>query len=316
MKELDGVHIPNITPTINGSCTADPVAASQASSRGWWTCGGYTRSTDIESCKTKLDWGLTFDDGPAPFTPALLKKLKDNNLSATFFVVGSRVIERPTMVIDEYMSGHEVAVHTWSHASLTTLTNEQIVAELGWTRKAIKAAIGVTPTLMRPPRGDIDDRVRAISLAMGLIPVIWTSTSDGGKFDSFDWRVAAGDVTGPNSYQIFQDIMKNASNIPTGFITLQHDLFESEVDLSVGYTLDAALKHDPKFAMQPVGQCVKMSKSNLYRETNTNTTFPAIRKVDINGDGTVLNSAAFTIGVPLASTLIVIAAAGLTGFFL
>lgn len=39
--------------------------------------------------------------------------------------------------------------------SLTSLTNEQIVAELGWTRKAIKAALGVVPTTMRPPKGDI-----------------------------------------------------------------------------------------------------------------------------------------------------------------
>ena len=38
---------------------------------------------------------------------------------------------------------------------LTSLTNEQIVAELGWTRKAIKTVLGVTPTTMRPPYGDI-----------------------------------------------------------------------------------------------------------------------------------------------------------------
>jgi hypothetical protein len=33
------------------------------------------------------------------------------------------------------------------------------------------------------------------------------------------------------------------------FITLQHDLFEITVDLAVGYTLDAALSHQPKFAV-------------------------------------------------------------------
>ena len=38
---------------------------------------------------------------------------------------------------------------------LTSLTNEQIVAELGWTREAIKTVLGVTPTTMRPPYGDI-----------------------------------------------------------------------------------------------------------------------------------------------------------------
>lgn len=40
---------------------------------------------------------------------------------------------------------------------LTAMTNEQIVAELGWTRKAIQSVLGVTPTTMRPPYGDIGE---------------------------------------------------------------------------------------------------------------------------------------------------------------
>ena len=37
------------------------------------------------------------------------------DLKSTFFVVGSRVIERPAVVVAEYMAGHEISVHTWSH---------------------------------------------------------------------------------------------------------------------------------------------------------------------------------------------------------
>lgn len=37
-----------------------------------------------------------------------------------------------------------------------TVSNEQIIAELGWTRKAIKDITGVTPLYMRPPYGDIE----------------------------------------------------------------------------------------------------------------------------------------------------------------
>lgn len=40
---------------------------------------------------------------------------------------------------------------TWSHPPLTTLSNEQIVAELGWSKKVIKDTIGVTPNTFRPP---------------------------------------------------------------------------------------------------------------------------------------------------------------------
>jgi peptidoglycan/xylan/chitin deacetylase (PgdA/CDA1 family) len=114
----------------------------------------------------------------------LLRYLDEKNISSTFFVVGSRVIERPQILVEEYMQGHEISAHTWSHHPLTSLTNEQIVAELGWTRKAIKAVLGVTPTTMRPPYGDIDDRVRAISLAMGMVPIIWTTTAASGPFDT------------------------------------------------------------------------------------------------------------------------------------
>jgi peptidoglycan/xylan/chitin deacetylase (PgdA/CDA1 family) len=40
-------------------------------------------------------------------------------------------------------------VHTWSHPSLTTLTNEEIIAELGWSKKIISDVLGVTPNMMR-----------------------------------------------------------------------------------------------------------------------------------------------------------------------
>lgn len=89
------------------------------------------------------------------FYRTLLKYLDDKDIKATFFVVGSRVIERSSVLIEEYMSGHEISVHTWSHRLLTTLTNEQIVAELGFTREAIRQVLGVSPTTMRPPQGDI-----------------------------------------------------------------------------------------------------------------------------------------------------------------
>ncbi|KAF8630464.1 hypothetical protein AX15_002913 [Amanita polypyramis BW_CC] len=286
MKELEGFNIPSFNPTADGSCVGDPAAAAQAATRGWWTCGGYTRLTDITACPDKLTWGVSFDDGPAPYTQTLLNYMNTKKLHSTFFVVGSRVIERPQVLLEEYMSGHEISVHTWSHKPLTSLTNAQIVAELGWTRKAIKHVLGVTPTTMRPPFGDIDDRVRAISLAMGLQPIIWTRTPSGGVFDTNDWRVGAGQVTGLQSYATFQTILNNATQLDTGFIVLQHDLFQITVDLAVGYTLDSALNHNPKLNLLPIGQCMKIPTTNLYMESTTNQTFPfSNHTYDIDGTG-------------------------------
>lgn len=90
------------------------------------------------------------------------------------------------MVQAEYISGHQLSVHTWSHPYLTKLTNEEIVAELGWTKQVIKDVVGVTPNTFRPPYGDIDDRVRAIAAQMGLTPIIWSAVSANGTVTNFD----------------------------------------------------------------------------------------------------------------------------------
>lgn len=115
MKELDGFNIPDWSPTVDGTCASDPTSSAQAADRGWWTCGSHTRDTDITACPDKLTWGVSFDDGPGPYTQHLLDYLDEEKLKATFFVVGSRVIERPNVLIEEYMTGHEISVHTWSH---------------------------------------------------------------------------------------------------------------------------------------------------------------------------------------------------------
>jgi hypothetical protein len=47
MKELEGFDIPNLKPTVDGSCVNDTAAAADAANRGWWTCGGHTRATGI-----------------------------------------------------------------------------------------------------------------------------------------------------------------------------------------------------------------------------------------------------------------------------
>ena len=172
-------------------------------------------------------------DGPSPDTPRLLQYLVEKNLKSTFFVVGSRAISRPAMLQYEYMAGNQICVHTWSHTALTTQTNEEIIAELGWTKYAMKqivsllgyhipfksefikqfhAQLGVTPNTMRPPYGDIDDRVRAISLAMGLTPIIWTS------------------IVGSSPAQVF--MILNPSPVPrTGQIST-HSIGKSQVVLS------------------------------------------------------------------------------------
>lgn len=45
----------------------------------------------------------------------LLNFLAEKDILATFYTVGSRVLEFPLTLQQEYMAGHEISVHTWSH---------------------------------------------------------------------------------------------------------------------------------------------------------------------------------------------------------
>ena len=157
------------------------------------------------------------------------------------------------------------------------MTNEQIVAELGWTRKAIKDVTGVTPILFRPPYGDIDDRVRAIARAMNLVPALWTSVPDDNgdgvveQWDSNDWRVHGGTVPAVANQANFTKILDRSQNLNTGFIVLQHDIYDESVDLAIGTTIPYALAHNPPYKMEPVQVCQGDPIGSAYVETTLET---------------------------------------------
>ena len=55
---------------------------------------------------------------------------------------------------------------------MTGLTNEQVFAELYFSKKAIKEVTGVTVRCWRPPYGDVDDRVRYIASKLDMRTVV------------------------------------------------------------------------------------------------------------------------------------------------
>ena len=61
---------------------------------------------------------LTFDDGPWPTTPVVLKALADQCLRATFFPIGKHSTYHPEILRQVIAAGHTVGSHTWSHADL------------------------------------------------------------------------------------------------------------------------------------------------------------------------------------------------------
>ena len=90
---------------------------------------------------------LTFDDGPWPTTPSVLKTLADECTKAVFFPIGKHSTYHPEILKQVAAAGHTVGAHTWSHAHLDSkkLSEAQVKEEIEKGFSAIKMALGANP---------------------------------------------------------------------------------------------------------------------------------------------------------------------------
>jgi len=90
---------------------------------------------------------LTFDDGPWPTTPSVLKTLAEECTKAVFFPIGKHSTYHPEILKQVAAAGHTVGAHTWSHAHLDSkkLSEAQVKEEIEKGFSAIKLALGANP---------------------------------------------------------------------------------------------------------------------------------------------------------------------------
>lgn len=132
---------------------------------------------------------LTFDDGPDPeWTPRILEVLRRNHVRATFFVMGTQVAAHPGLLRQIVADGHEVGVHTFTHADLGTAPAWRQSLELKETQLVVAGATGQTTSLLRPPYSSstsaVDDEEWAAlrnAAGEGYLTALTT-------LDSQDWR--------------------------------------------------------------------------------------------------------------------------------
>jgi peptidoglycan/xylan/chitin deacetylase (PgdA/CDA1 family) len=132
---------------------------------------------------------LTFDDGPDPhWTPQLLAILARHHVHATFFVVGSQVVQYPGLVRQELRNGHDVGSHTFTHADLGRVSGMRADFELALTQTALAGAIGRNTSLLRLPYSSsipsLDDREYRAALGASRFGYLIVGATN----DSEDWR--------------------------------------------------------------------------------------------------------------------------------
>ena len=123
---------------------------------------------------------LTFDDGPHhKNTPQVLDILEKHNAKGTFFMLGNRIKQNPTIVKDMIDRGHQAANHSYSHPkTFSTIGIDKVKEEINKTNEEIFKATGYKENFfVRPPYGAFTDEVLANS---GSVFINWS-------VDTEDW---------------------------------------------------------------------------------------------------------------------------------
>ena len=86
---------------------------------------------------------LTFDDGPTTtVTPFILDLLKQENIKATFFVLGSRAKANPDLIKREFEEGHYIANHGYTHKySQIYQSSQTVLDEYNYAEGCIQEAL-------------------------------------------------------------------------------------------------------------------------------------------------------------------------------
>ncbi|MCI2062135.1 MAG: polysaccharide deacetylase family protein [Eubacteriaceae bacterium] len=132
---------------------------------------------------------LTFDDGPsANITPKLLKLLRDNDVHATFFLIGYEAKDNEDLVKEAYKDGNTIGIHTYTHEYTTIYANEDaFFADFDKTEKLLKKITGKQPTVCRMPGGSVNGYC-SLSLSRTIVKKLRAR-----GYKCTDWNVSFGD---------------------------------------------------------------------------------------------------------------------------
>ncbi len=190
---------------------------------------------------------LTFDDGPHRQAIPLLDGLAQRGVPATFFLIGEQIPGHEDILRRMAAEGHQLGIHSYTHAKLTGLNDADFAAEVDRTRAVIQNAIGPVDLLLRPPYGMVDTGVRRRA---GAPIILWS-------IDPEDW----GDR---NTSREVAQILREAED---GAIILLHDIYPESVDAAL-QVVDAL--HGEGYYFVTVSQLfaarsLPLEKGEIYR---------------------------------------------------
>lgn len=164
---------------------------------------------------------LTFDDGPSQtVTSVILDILKQENIKATFFLLGSRVELNPDIVKREYEEGHYLASHGYSHVYSQIYSSPQsVLDEYNKCITAIRNAIGIqeyNPHLFRFPGGYTGGKYAAVKQEAAQL------LEQNGVLH-VDWNALTSDAAGAKTTEEFITELEKTVPKHNSVVVLMHD---------------------------------------------------------------------------------------------
>jgi len=157
---------------------------------------------------------LTFDDGPSNnVTNNVLDTLKENNVKATFFLIGSQIEGSEDVVKRINDEGHSIGLHTYSHKYKSIYCNENtFINEMIACRNEINDIVGISPNIIRFPGGSYKH------LNKNYLKKLHDN-----NFKIYDWNLDNTDGLKPklSTYKLYRKAIKGSKDLQT-IILLMH----------------------------------------------------------------------------------------------
>lgn len=154
---------------------------------------------------------LTFDDGPHPvYTEEILAVLAEEDVQASFFMMGKEAELYPEIVKKVSDAGHLIGNHTYTHANVCQISTEETIDEITKTNDILEDLTGKRPQFFRPPFGCKNE---ALEKQTGMFWIFW-------DVDTLDWSYQ-------NAGQVYRQVVKNVGE---NDIILMHDAYPSTVE--------------------------------------------------------------------------------------
>lgn len=170
---------------------------------------------------------LTFDDGPTKeVTPHILDILKEYNIKATFFVLGTYAKKNPDIIKRAYDEGHYIANHGYSHKYSTIYKSaDTVLEEYNKTEEIIRNALiddNYSSHLFRFPGGSHGGPYENIKKQARK-----KLKEDGIAF--LDWSALTYDAIGVNSKEKILENLKSTINGWDNVVVLMHDAADKKI---------------------------------------------------------------------------------------